>query len=266
MSPETIHYGPAPAQVAEVWRPDGAAVAAGGGGGAPVVVLIHGGFWRQRYTKRLMHRLARAVTARGWIAYNIEYRRVGLRGGGGWPQTFDDVSDALDALARVEGADLGRVATCGHSAGGQLALWAASSRPTGDPPRPAVQVNVAAGASLAGVVDLEVAARQGIGRGAVQALMGGGPDEVPERYRLGNPAALLPLGKPQLLLHGLADGAVPPSLSERYVAKAVVLGDPAVSVPLPGVGHMEMISGKGVTFSQLAAWLDGVFAPPGPGA
>jgi pimeloyl-ACP methyl ester carboxylesterase len=145
-------------------------------------------------------------------------------------------------------------------------LWAASSRPTGDPRLPAVGVDVAAGASLAGVVDLDVAARQMVGRGAVQALMGGEPDEVPERYRLGNPAALLPLGKPQLLLHGLADESVPASLSERYARKAVALGDPAVHVPLPGVGHMEMISGKGAPFGELAAWLDGVFSPPGPGA
>ena len=260
MSPETVRYGSERAQVAEVWRPVAPE------GPVPVVVLIHGGFWRQQYTKSLMHRLARAVTGRGWMAYNIEYRRVGRFGPGGWPGTFEDVSDAIDALAGVDGVDLQRVATCGHSAGGHLALWAASTRSTGDPQRPAVAVDVVAGASLAGVVDLEAAAREGVGRGAVDALMGGGPDDVPERYRLGSPAALLPIGKPQFLLHGLADDSVPPSLSERYAAAAAAAGDPAVYVPLPGVGHMDMISGRGATFEETATWLDAVFGPPDRGA
>jgi acetyl esterase/lipase len=258
--PETVRYGTERAQVAEVWRPVAPA------GPVPVVVLIHGGFWRQQYTKGLMHRLARAVTGQGWMAYNIEYRRVGRFGRGGWPGTFEDVSDAIDALAGVDGADLRRVATCGHSAGGHLALWAASTRSTGDPQRPAVAVDVVAGASLAGVVDLEAAARKGVGRGAVDALMGGGPDDVPERYRLGSPAALLPIGKPQLVLHGLADDSVPPSLSERYAAAATAAGDPALYVPLPGVGHMEVISGGGATFDETARWFATVFGPPAPRA
>ena len=129
MRPATVRYGNDRAQVAEVWRPRAAE------GLLPVVVLIHGGFWRQLYTKRLMHGLARAVAARGWIAYNIEYRRVGSFGHGGWPETFEDVSDAIDRLAGVDGVDHQRVATCGHSAGGHLALWAASARSTGPTPR-----------------------------------------------------------------------------------------------------------------------------------
>jgi len=257
---ESIRYGSGTGQVAEVWRPPGA------GEPLPVVVLIHGGFWRQQYTKQLMHRLARAVTDRGWMAYNIEYRRVGRFGRGGWPDTFEDVSDAIDALARVDGVDRRRVATCGHSAGGQLALWAAGPRSTGDAGRAAPSVEVAAAVSLAGVVDLEAAARQFVGRGAVQALMGGGPDDLPARYRLGSPAALLPLGKPQLLLHGLADGSVPAWLSELYGHTAERLGDAATYVALPGVGHMELISGSGVPILELTTWLDAVFTQLAPRA
>src|SRR5262245_61264123 len=90
----------------------------------PVVVLLHGGFWRGRYGKVLMRPLARAVVANGWAAWNVEYRRVGrLGGGGGWPDTLTDVAAAVDALAAQPGVDLDRVASCGHSAGGHLALW-----------------------------------------------------------------------------------------------------------------------------------------------
>ena len=131
-------------------------------------------------------------------------------------------------------------------------------------PAAAPSVDVCAAVSLAGVVDLAAAARQFVGRGAVQSLMGGDPDEVPDRYRLGCPMSLLPVGKPQLLLHGVQDRSVPPSLSEHYAETAVSLGDPARYVPLPGVGHMDMISGRGTPFRELTAWLDSVFGAASP--
>jgi acetyl esterase/lipase len=250
----TLHYGPDRAQVAEVWRPRH------GGHALPVIVLIHGGFWRQLYTKRLMHKMAEAVVAHGWVAYNIEYRRVGALGHGGWPETFDDVSDAIEALAAVKGVDHRRVATVGHSAGGHLALWAGSSRATESPRARPVSVGVCAAVSLAGVVDLATAARRAVGNGAVTALMGGGPDDVPDRYALGSPASLLPMGLPQFLLHGLADTTVPASLSAGYVELASTLGDSAEYVPLPGVGHMDMISPRGPAFRELVARLEAVFS------
>jgi len=249
----SLSYGSGHAQVADIWRPSGA------GGDRPVVVLIHGGFWRQIYTKRLMHRLAAAVVAQGWVAYNIEYRRVGHFGGGGWPETFDDVSAAIDALADVEGIDRQRIVTCGHSAGGHLALWAGTARTTTRPATPAVKIRAAI--SLAGVVDLVEAARLGLGGGAVDALMGGGPEEVPERYALGSPAAQLPLGIPQFLLHGTADAAVPVSLSAEYVERAVALGDEVTFVPLAGASHLDMIDPGGAAFGQVSDLLKR-FSPP----
>jgi acetyl esterase/lipase len=258
MKPVTHRYGPDRSHVAEVWRPDGA------DGPRPVVALIHGGFWRQLYSKRLMHPLARAVVDCGWIAYNIEYRRVGALGHGGWPATFDDISDALDALIEVKGADLHRVATCGHSVGGHLALWAASRRRTttggSPPPHP---VGLCAAVSLAGVVDLVAAARQGVGGTAVQTLMGGDPNEVPDRYALGSPAALLPLGVPQFLIHGGADRSVPASLSSDYVTLARTRGDlDAHYLPVPDEGHMEMINPRKRAFGEAVARLKGVFERP----
>jgi acetyl esterase/lipase len=246
---QTIHYGKHHNQVADVWWPSAAQ------GDLPVVALIHGGFWRQLYTKRLMHDMAAAISGLGWVAYNIEYRRVGALGSGGWPATFDDVSAAINALDTLDGVDVTRVMTCGHSAGGHLALWAAGDRATAldsEPPR----VRPALAASLAGVVDLIAAARMNLGGGAVQALMGGGPEEFPDRYRLGSPAGLLPLGVPQLLIHGLGDGSVPPGLSADYVQMATQHGDDATFVPLPGAGHMEMIDPKSRAFDQVVACME----------
>ena len=179
-------------------------------------------------------------------------------GAGGWPETFEDVSDAIDALDQVEGADRQRVATCGHSAGGQLALWAASSRATGDPERPPPLVDVCAAVSLAGVVDLAAAARQYVGRGAVQSLMGGGPDDVPDRYRLGSHIVAPRRQAPAVAARG-AGPLRACFIEEHYAETAVSLGDSARYVPLPGVGHLDLISGRGTACRELTAWLDSVF-------
>jgi acetyl esterase/lipase len=256
MSRTSLRYGPQHAQVAEVWRPEGSRA------DLPVVVLVHGGFWRQIYTKRLMHRLAARVVAEGWVAYNIEYRRVGRFGRGGWPETFEDVSAAIDALAMVEGINQDRVVTCGHSAGGHLALWAGTNRSTGTPVDPPHPIRVCAAVSLAGVVDLVGAAHLGLGRGAVQELMGGGPEEFPERYALGSPAALVPLGIPQVLIHGLDDTTVPASLSADYAERAQSQSDDVEYVPLPGTGHMAMIDPDGAAVGAMLARLERIAPTP----
>ena len=98
-----------------------------------MVVLIHGGFWRARYRLTLQHPLTADLAAKGWAVWNLEYRRLGWRSRGGWPATLEDVAAGIDELGRLDRPlDLARVVAIGHSAGGQLALWAASrSGPAG---------------------------------------------------------------------------------------------------------------------------------------
>ena len=218
----------------------------------PVVILLHGGFWKVMYTKRLMNLLAADVIDQGWAAWNLEYRRVGSFPSGGWPATFEDVAAGVDHLARMAARfrlDVGRVVTVGHSAGGHLALWAAgrSKLPPGAPGAPPTRpgageaVGLRGAVGLAPVSDLGEAARMGLGGGAAARLMGGPPERRRDRYAGADPAQLLPIGVPQVLVHGDCDGAVPVTLSRRYVERAVTAGDPAVLVELPGVGHMELI-------------------------
>ena len=230
----TIAYGDHPDQVADLSLPEGA-------GQHPVVVLVHGGFWREQYRRDLMTPLARDLVGRGYAVWNIEYRRVG--GAGGWPETFEDAAAAIDHLATLDARlDLHRVATVGHSAGGHLAMWLASRHRLADgAPGADPQVRPIFAVSQAGVVDLDLAARNGLGGGAAPALMGGGPGEVPDRYAAGDPAALVPIDIPSLLVHGRDDTTVPLRQSEAYVDAADEAGDPARLAVVDG-DHFTVIT------------------------
>src|SRR3954464_13514876 len=121
--PERHRYGPHRYNRADLWLPRG-------DDPHPVVVVVHGGYWQATYGKAIMKPVCADLVRRGVAAWNIEYRRLGRGQGGGWPATFDDVAAAIDHLASAADGrvDLGSVAAVGHSAGGHLALWAASRR------------------------------------------------------------------------------------------------------------------------------------------
>ena len=238
----TIAYADHPDEVGNLHLPAGEPAV---DGPWPAVVLIHGGFWRYGWDRTLMTPLARDLAARGIAAWNIEYRRVGQKGGG-WPGTLEDVAAAADAVLGLEGINPERVVTVGHSAGGHLALWLAARHrlPEGAPganprlrPRGAI--------SQAGVSDLVAGARAGLGGGACQALLGGEPDDVPERYAVASPAALLPLGVPQLLVHGARDDLVPPAQSREFAVASTAAGDAVEIVDLDGADHFDVIEPEG---------------------
>jgi acetyl esterase/lipase len=239
-SPIEISYGAEKSQFGELRLPRGA-------GPHPVAVVVHGGFWKSGYGLDLMNALSSAITGAGVATWNIEYRRVGEEGGG-WPGTFRDVSRAtnhLRAAAKTHPLDLTRVASIGHSAGGHLALWLAA-RPRiwkTDPLFEADPLRVSGAVSLAGVPDLARAFRDGVGGGAVGALMGGPPGEMADRYLSSSPAELLPLGVPQILVHGERDEIVPFDLSYDYAGRAKAGGDDARLVRVPG-GHFDIIDPK----------------------
>ncbi len=225
--PATSHsYGPEADHVADLRLPDGP-------GPHPVVVTLHGGFWRDPWQRDLMDPIGARLAAAGHAVWNPEYRRVGT--GGGWPATHDDVAAAFDALADLPAADrldLKRVVALGHSAGGQLALWAATAES---------RVRPGAVVALAPVADLAAAHDAGLGDGAVEAFLRRTPADGSGRYTAASPAARLPLGVPQRLVHGTDDDRVPVALSRAYVAAARAAGDDAALVELPGTGHFEAL-------------------------
>lgn len=226
-----VDYGSHPSQFGELYVPKTARHPG-------TVVIIHGGFWRSLYDLSLGRPLARDLVDAGHTVWNLEYRRVG--DGGGWPATFDDVAAGMDRLADLD-VDTSRVVTVGHSAGGHLAVWAAGRATLSEAQhgtRPRVQVSAAI--AQAGVLDLTTAARTGVGATAVNDLLGGTPEQVPERYAAADPMAHLPLPVPVFCLHSPADEDVPLAQSAAYVQAATAAGGRAELITTPG-DHFTLI-------------------------
>jgi acetyl esterase/lipase len=261
-----ITYGPGPEHVADVRLPRQPDAAPGGSvlpaapRPAPLVLFIHGGFWRAAFDRAHTGPLATALAAAGFAVCVPEFRRTGQRGGG-WPGTFDDVATAVDVLPalvrRAAGGDAisdQPVLLGGHSAGGHLALWAASRHrlPAGAPWRtPAGQVRGVA--ALAAVTDMPACYALGLGQGAARALLGGSPGRYPDRYRQADPMQLLPAGCPVRLVHGSADDRVPVGMSRDYLARARAAGDDAALDELPGAGHFDVIDPRSPWWPRVQA-------------
>jgi len=224
---EVLTYGDDPEQKAELHRP--AARSHG------VVVVLHGGFWRAAYDWTLARPLAESLARHGWTALNLEYRRVG--NGGGFPETLDDVSAGIDLLAGVDDLDTSRVVTLGHSAGGQLAVWAAGRPQLDDDRWSSPKVRVTGAVSQAGVLDLRAAADQGLGGGAVAAFLGADTDG---RHDLADPLARVPLDVPVWCIHGRDDLQVPIEQSRTYVQAARAAGARAGLATVDG-DHFALI-------------------------
>ena len=183
----------------------------------PLIVFLHGGFWRPEYDRVHARSLGAALSDLGWPVVSVEYRREP-----GKPDTTTaDIRTALDALPDLVDVHAGYV-LMGHSAGGQLALWAAS---TLNP------VRLRAVLALAPVADLLMADQRMIGDSAVQAFIGGGVRNDLDPVHL--PASIAPV----TLIHGVNDTVVPIAVTESYFS-----AHPTAHLHrVPHCGHYELI-------------------------
>ena len=233
-----ISYGGEPAQFGDLRLPDGA-------GPHPVAVVLHGGYWRNRYSLDYMGHVCESLRVRGLASWNVEYRRLGDPGGG-WPGTLLDVVQALDALrtlATTYPLDLHRVVTLGHSAGGHLAAWVAAQKggAVASTTFSRAHVPICAVVSLAGVLDLYRGWELRLSDTVIESFIGGTPASQPQRFAFASPDRLLPSGVCQIAVHGTADANVPLELSERYAHAARRAGDDVRLLTLPGSGHFEIV-------------------------
>ncbi len=214
--------GPLQTDVYDVWEP------------APdrarhvTVALVHGGFWREEYDRAHVAPLAEALARDGFHVANLEYPRIGMPGGG-WPGTGTSVVARLESVH--EDTHLpDRVVVVGHSAGGHLALWVASSNHV-----PWLTGVVA----LAPAADLGEVDRLGLSNDAARALLGGPREDVPDAWADADPARQH-LTVPAVIVTGEFDDVVPGSVTESYVASRTA-GEPLRTAVARRADHFDLI-------------------------
>ena len=193
MTLAVIRTGAHPEQRVEVRTPDGPSHAV-------PVLLVHGGCWRARHDLHLEDACADDLAARGYVVWNVEYRR--LDAGGTWPEPLDDVVEAIRRCPLPP-------VVIGHSAGGHLALLAAR------------EVPVRAVIAQAPVTSLPLAIAAGACVGAAERLLAAGapsPVDAPPTVQ-------------HVVIHGDVDEDVPLAVTATYAAGERVV--------LPGCGHLE---------------------------
>ncbi|MFB6841490.1 alpha/beta hydrolase [Streptomyces sp. NPDC056361] len=242
-------YGDHPDQVVDFYAPrDGRTR-------APLVVALHGGAWRAPYDRWHLTPFADFLARRGFAVASVEYRRgPGLPHQGGtapvagrWPETFDDVAAALDAVpelatAHLPQADTGRIVLTGHSAGGHLALWAAARHvlPAGSPWRLPAPPALRGVVALAPIAHFARAVELGVCGGAVTELLGG-ETAYAARAASADPAVLLPTGIATTLVQGREDVVVPHAVAEAYAEAAAKAGEEVGLTLLEDIGHFPLI-------------------------
>ena len=272
-----VCYGSHPSQYVKLHHEAAAAAAAAAAGQKqPVAVIVHGGFWKNKYTvdNAATETLAPFLVARGWCVAEVEYRRRD-DAGGGWDGTPRDIMAALAAIggdaAFCRAADRSRVVLIGHSAGGHLALYGAHHavrRAATRAAAPSSALVPSLAVALAPVADLIAAHRARLSDegDAVQRFMRGRtPEDDPDAYHAASPAeSMLPLATPTLLATGADDADVPAHFTETFYdaatrarsAAGVTTGSaaphddqpPVELLVVPGADHYD------VTNAESAAW------------
>jgi dipeptidyl aminopeptidase/acylaminoacyl peptidase len=174
------------------------------------ILLVHGGptsHAEDRFNAQIQYLLSRGFNVltpnyRGSTGFGLEFQEsIKEDGWGGREQ--EDIKTGIEALVRAGVAQPGRIGVTGASYGGYSAWWAITHF---DP-------YLVAAAPVCGMTDLVVdyyATRPDL-RPYSEEMMGGSPDEVPERYHERSPVNFVRNIRGRLLIvQGLKDPNVTP--------------------------------------------------------
>ena len=224
-----ISYGSDPLQFGWFWPAHGSVQSP-----QNLVVLVHGGCWLNAFGVDHSYPMATALSQAGFAVWSLEYRRTG-DDGGGWPGSFADIKLALQKLDILQsiGIDTQAITLMGHSAGGHLALLAATELP---------EINFRKIIGLAAITDVS---RYALGNNSCQkatvAFMGAMPHQIPHAY---HQASLIYRQLPEslMLLQGTSDRIVPMIQSRLFEAEVKIQ---------EGAGHFDWIHPGSEAFELL---------------
>ena len=221
-------YAPGPDHVIDLYLPPGSEP-------APVIVLAHGGYWQ--FDRRPCRLLAGALADDGFIVVLPEYRLTGR--GGGWPQSYRDIRAAInhlpELLAQLAQPNPVDIVLVGHSAGGHMAMWLAR--------RADLPAEITRVVALAPAADLRSMYEHHLNDAAMNALMGGSPQQVPDRYAAADALTGTATDLPITVLHGADDEVIPVEMSRALTGVEYR--------ELPGIGHFDIIDPRTSAYSAV---------------
>lgn len=238
---EKIKYGTDPLQFGLLWKPTPlvnkslqqshtiANHAFDSAASKPVIILIHGGCWLSAFDIAHTYPLATHLSQQGFPVYSLEYRRTGNKGGG-WPGTFHDIQQGVQAISTLSEFNIGvsRYILMGHSAGGHLALLAASHIKK----QPLPDSELVATIGLAAITDIALYAKGSNScQTATPKFIGGSLEEKTLAYQAANPINHSLPNNVHLLI-GNADTIVPMNQSSLNEAQTEII---------EGAGHFDWI-------------------------
>ncbi len=240
----------------DLYRPDGPPVG--------LIVWVHGGAWRGGSREGVD---LKGLVALGWAVASVDYR---LSTTARFPAQIHDIKAAIRHL-RAHAGDYGypanRFVIAGSSAGGHLAALvgvtnghAGLEGTVGE--NAGVSSDVQAIVDLYGASDLTTILAQSTSHGlsvrvpALDLLLGGQPDAVPEVAKLASPVFHLDAHDPPLfLMHGDQDNQMPIEQSRELVAAYRKLGLPVQFEVQPGSGHGGPAFTSGASLRLIDAFL-----------
>lgn len=239
---EVIQYGDAASQRIEVFLPEGGQL-------TPVVVFVSGGCYVKRFGGPAQVRpVLDELTRHGVAVWSVGYRRTDEQAP--FPDLFTDVATGID---RIRGEadrlrlDLDRIVFVGHSAGGHLALWAATrdklprTSPlwVANPVLPDAVVGVAAPGNIE---PLRAVSDGFCGQGVFDAVVGWPTETRTDVFADTNPSRLLPIGLPIRLIGGSDDQVIPPPLMQMFERQANAAGDDVTFELVQDADHIDVIT------------------------
>ncbi|MBN2625924.1 MAG: alpha/beta hydrolase [Spirochaetales bacterium] len=237
-------YGPDPSQRGILYLPHG--------GSRGTVCLFHGGFWKMPYDLHQFDRVCEALMLRGYMVWNIEYRRTGVPGRE-WTDTFEDAVMSVNHLKELKkqfsGIDLKNLTVMGHSAGGHLALWLGNHPETMIETK--LEIRPARIIGLSPITDLMGCYEREAGGNAVEELLQCTPQEDRIKYESASPLELLPLNIPTLIFHGDRDEYVPVEMSEGYAGRSKEFEGDCTLITINGGIHMDFIDPGTISFRKV---------------